>query len=249
MKLQELEVFIENLFPTSSKTDYKIQSGFTNKIVREIKRIGYCTNLTVETTEKAAKEKVDLLLTHHDAWDFLYGMKEKCQENLKKYEIAHYFNHLPLDDCDFGTNASLLKALGLTEINKTHFFEGYFCGRIAKPNEPLSFDELVKNLELTLNEPVRSWKFIEKPVEKVGLVCGGGGATADVKEAVHNNCDTYITSERNLYTLQYARLARINLIIGSHTGTELFGIENLSNLIKASYEIETVRIIEDYIEH
>ncbi|GGA31608.1 hypothetical protein GCM10010917_15910 [Paenibacillus physcomitrellae] len=40
-----------------------------------------------------AKEKEgDLILTHHDARDFIYGMKEECVRRLKEYEIAHYYD-------------------------------------------------------------------------------------------------------------------------------------------------------------
>ena len=49
------------------------------------------------------------MITHHDAWEFIYGLKETCKEKLFEYNISHYFNHLPLDDCDFGTNNSLIE--------------------------------------------------------------------------------------------------------------------------------------------
>ncbi len=250
MKIQDLKVFIDSLFLTRNNKEYSSQSGFNNLIKRDIKKIGYCTNLTEETVESAAKNKVDMLLTHHDSWDFLYDMKSVCKEMLSYYDIAHYFNHLPLDDCDFGTNSTLIKKLGLTETKKSHFFEGFYCGRIAKPHQLVSFNDLVKTLELLLDEPIRSWKFNDNLIERIGIVCGGGGATSDVKEAVDNNCDVYITSERNLYTLQYARLTKINLIICSHTTTEVFGVESLANKI-SSYDnsIEIYRIKEEYFEY
>ena len=44
--------------------------------------------------------------------------------------------------------------------------------------------------------------------------------TSDVKDAVDRNCDVYITGEKFLYTVQYAKFAGINIIVGSHTYTE-----------------------------
>ncbi|WP_176718778.1 hypothetical protein [Caloranaerobacter ferrireducens] len=36
-----------------------------------------------------------------------------------------YFNHLPLDDCNFGTNNSLLEKIGLQLIEKSHEEDGF----------------------------------------------------------------------------------------------------------------------------
>lgn len=63
-------------------------------------------------------------------------------------------------------------------------------------------------------------------MKRVGLVCGNGGPTACLKESVENKCDVYITGEHNLYTIQYAKFKGKNLIIRSHTFTEIFGIES-----------------------
>lgn len=100
-----------------------------------------------------------------------------------------------------------------------------------------------------MEEPVKAWKFGDGVIKKVGLVCGGGGLTPDVKEAVERNCDVYITGEKVLYTIEYAKFARMNLIIGSHTFTEVFGIESLAIKIKEKYNnIEIIRLKEDHLE-
>ncbi|WP_255351325.1 Nif3-like dinuclear metal center hexameric protein [Caloranaerobacter sp. TR13] len=95
-----------------------------------------------------------------------------------------YFNHLPLDDCDFGTNNSLLEKLGLQIIEKSHEEDGFYCGRIAEFKEEITLEELVKELENVLGEPVKAWRFKAGGIKRVGLVCGGGGLTSDVKIAV-----------------------------------------------------------------
>ncbi|SHE98272.1 NIF3 (NGG1p interacting factor 3) [Tissierella praeacuta DSM 18095] len=166
-----------------------------------------------------------------------------------EYNISHYFNHLPLDDCDFGTNNSLIEKLGLEIIERTHEENGFFCGRVAKFKEEIIFEELVKKLEDILEEPVQSWKFKDGKIRTVGLVCGGGGFTTDVREAVERNCDVYITGEKVLYTIEYAKFAGINLIVGSHTFTEVFGIESLAMKIKDKYkDIEIIKLNEEHLE-
>lgn len=83
----------------------------------------------------------------------------------------------------------------------------------------------------------------------MGLVCGNGGTTTCLKEAVENNCDTFITGECDLYTIQYARFKGVNLIVGSHTFTELFGIESLALKLKDTIkELEIVMLNEEHYE-
>lgn len=249
MRLTEIEQFIVSLFDTRENNHFYEESGVTVRGAEEIKRIGYCTNLTLDTIEEARKNNVDLLITHHDAWDFIFGLKDACKEKLLEYNISHYFNHLPLDDCDFGTNNSLIEKLGLQIVERSHEEDGFYCGRIAEFDKEITFEVLVQKLEIILEEPVKAWKFKDGGIKRIGLVCGGGGLTPHVKEAVERNCDVYITGEKVLYTIEYAKFAGINLIIGSHTFTEVFGIESLAKKIKEKYnDIEIIRLKEDHLE-
>ncbi|WP_235864584.1 Nif3-like dinuclear metal center hexameric protein [Ureibacillus acetophenoni] len=192
---------------------------------------------------------VDMMVTHHDAWDEIYGLREACIEKLAEYGISHYYNHLPLDDCNFGTNDSLLKKLNLEIVKRTHEWEGLYFGRVAEYKREIEFSEFVRNIENLLEEPVKSWQFNDKKLKRVGLVCGNGGTTACLKEVVENDCNVYITGECNLYTIQYAKFKGINLIIGSHTFTEVFGIESLAMKLKEKIEgLEVVKLNEEHYE-
>lgn len=240
---------INDLFDIANKEVFFSESGVTYHTDREVKKMGYCVNLTLETIEEARIHGVDMMVTHHPAWEEIYGLKEACIEKLAEYGISHYYNHLPLDDCNFGTNDSLVKKLNLRSVKKTHEWEGFYFGRIAEYDEDIEFNELVKSIENLLEEPVKSWRFNNKRVKRVGVLCGNGGPTACLREAVENKCDVYITGECNLYTIEYAQLKGINLIIGSHTFTEIFGIESLALKLKENIkELEVVRLNEKHYE-
>ncbi|WP_079504522.1 Nif3-like dinuclear metal center hexameric protein [Mesobacillus jeotgali] len=240
---------INDLFNIKNKKIYSDESGLTYHADKKVKKLGYCVNLTLETIEEARMHGVEMMVTHHDAWDEIYGLKDACIEKLAEYGISHYYNHLPLDDCNFGTNDSLLTKLNLKIVKRTHEWEGLFFGRIAEYEEEIELNDLVKNMENLLEEPVKYWRFNGHKVKRVGLVCGNGAPTACLKEAVENKCDVYITGECNLYTIQYAQLKGINLIIGSHTFTEFFGIESLAlKLTENIKELEVVRLNEEHYE-
>ncbi|MDD4793464.1 MAG: Nif3-like dinuclear metal center hexameric protein [Firmicutes bacterium] len=174
MRLAEVEEFIESLFDTRRNDCFDRESGVTVRGAEEFKKVGYCTNLTLDTVEEAIQNDVDLMVTHHDAWDGMFGLKEACLERLLEAGVSHYFNHLPLDDCDFGTNNSLAEKLGLRILEKSHLEDGFYCGRIAEFSEATTLEELVGRLELLLEEPVQVWKFRGGPIRRVGLVCGNG---------------------------------------------------------------------------
>ncbi|MCB2322130.1 hypothetical protein LGL55_14980 [Clostridium tagluense] len=55
--------------------------------------------------------------------------------------------------------------------------------------------------------------------------------------------------EKILYTVQYAKYSKINLVVGSHTFTEIFGLERLNEFLIEKYPmLEIVRINEEHIE-
>lgn len=240
---------INGLFTGAEKEIFSSESGLTYHADKSVKKIGYCVNLTLETIEKARILGVDMMLTHHPAWDEIFGLKEACLEKLAEYGISHYYNHLPLDDCDFGTNESLLKKLNLRNAKRTHEWEGLYFGRVAEYEESVEFSELVERIETLLEEPVKAWRFHDKRVKRVGLLCGNGGSTECLKEMIENKCEVYITGECNLYTIEYAQFTGINLIVGSHTFTELFGIRSLAmKLNESEKDLEMVEINERHYE-
>ncbi|RSD29570.1 Nif3-like dinuclear metal center hexameric protein [Mesobacillus subterraneus] len=240
---------INAVFHITNKEVFSRESGITYRADKKVKKLGYCVNLTLETIEEARSRGVDMMVTHHDAWDEIYGLKEACIEKLAEYGISHYYNHLPLDDCNFGTNEILLKKLNLETAKRTHEWEGFYFGRVAEFDKEVDFDELAGTMESLLEEPVKSLRFNEKKVKRVGLVCGNGAPTACLKEVVENKCDVYITGECNLYTIQYAQFQGINLIIGSHTFIEFFGVESLALKLNENIkELEVVRLNEEHYE-
>lgn len=251
MLIKDFENFIIDIF-TKEKLEIvkgKNEYGFTNIGKEDVLKLGYCTNLTIESAREAAKNNLDLLITHHDAWEWMTGMKEDALEILKQSNITHFFIHLPLDDADFGNNTSILKKLGFKVIDKFSNDEGMYCGRIGEIDEPIEFEKLVSKIEMLLEEPVRKWKNNGKLIKKIGVVTGAGFSAIDIKDAVNLGCDAYFTGEKILYTVQYAQYSKINLIVGSHTFTEIFGLESLVEMINKRYHmVETIRIKEEHVE-
>ena len=251
MLIKDFESYIIDTF-TKEKLDIvkeKNEYGFTNIGAKNVVKLGYCTNLTIESAQESAKNKVDLLITHHDAWEWMSGMKEEALEVLKQSNITHFFIHLPLDDAEFGNNTSILKKLGFKVIDKFSNEDGMYSGRVGEIDEPIELRKLVNKIEMLLEEPVRNWKNNERLIKKIGVITGAGFGSIDIKDAVNLGCDAYFTGEKILYTVQYAQYSKINLIVGSHTFTEIFGLESLAKMINKRFPmVEIIRIKEEHVE-
>ncbi|MGE6257199.1 Nif3-like dinuclear metal center hexameric protein [Heyndrickxia sporothermodurans] len=87
----QLNHTIQSFTQKSLLEEFHDDYGFTHKTNKDISTIGYSTNLSLETIELAKKNHVDLMLPHHDTWDFLYGFKDSCLQKLKEYQINHFF--------------------------------------------------------------------------------------------------------------------------------------------------------------
>ncbi|WP_404335292.1 Nif3-like dinuclear metal center hexameric protein [Planococcus rifietoensis] len=250
MKLNDFEKTIQQLFGEELLKEDD-EYGFTNTSDREIHKIGYATNLSIETVEMAIAQGVELMVTHHDAWDFIYGLREACVNKLKAHKISHFWIHAPLDFVEFGTCTSLMKVLEVNEIKAYSTYseaDGELPG-IAEFTAPVEFEQLAERMRSALNEPVRAWKNNDRPVKRIGVLTGAGHSSALIREAAERGCDTYVTGEATLYTIQYAQFAGINLLVGSHTFTEIFGVASLAEKIAEIHpDVEVAELKEAHFE-
>lgn len=82
-------------------------------------------------------------------------------------------------------------------------------------------------------------------LRRVAVAAGGGNMTGEMRISVENGCDTYVTGEYVLYSRQYARHAGMNLLVGSHTNTEILGVKAMAEKLAQGTELELVRIEEE----
>lgn len=244
MEYQKLKEKMLSMFDREKLEAAPAEWGIYNESRHTIGCIGYATNITPEVIKLAYESGVELLLTHHDSWDFVFGLKEICNQLLEEYGMVHAFFHAPLDDAEFGTSASLAKALGIVkEMTDMPYMEVFQCGVIGEL-PPISIDEFSKRLSDILGEPIRCFQNSQRPVQKAAVVTGGGNMTGEMQRAVEHGCDTYVTGEYVLYSQQYAKLHNMNLLVGSHTNTEILGVESMAKLMCQETDIRLVRIEE-----
>ncbi|MBN2239917.1 MAG: Nif3-like dinuclear metal center hexameric protein [Dehalococcoidales bacterium] len=247
MNIADCRLYLFDLFNLLEEIPGEFE--FTSTACEDIHRLGYATNLTPKVVRNAIRKNIDLIVTHHDAWEFYYGMKQECLSEMNEHGISHVYAHLPLDMAEFGPVSALTEKLGADPGETLYDNAGNLLGRTGIYKQPVSFDWLVGKIESVCEEKVLTWKNNRRPVRKICALPGGAVLTGYVKAAVDAGCNVYITGEKTLYTVEYATYTGINLIVGSHTFTEIFGVENLANLLAERFpELEITRITEPHLE-
>ena len=132
----------------------------------------------------------------------------------------------------------------MTNCQKVMPYAEVFFGGVAGDLEPAGFDRFAGKLEQILGEKTRCDQNHEGPVRRVAVAAGGGNMTNEMRIAVENGCDTYVTGEYVLYSQQYAQHVGMNLLVGSHTNTEILGVESMAQRLARGAGLKLVRVPE-----
>jgi putative NIF3 family GTP cyclohydrolase 1 type 2 len=202
----------------------------------EPQSIGFATTLTPAIIQQASAKGINLLVTHHDSWDFMLEERQACLDLLAQHQISHIWCHAPLDAADFGTSATLLAMTGCKLVGI--FAQG--AGRIGELPVPLPLSAVKASLDGKLSEtPCRSLD-MHRAVTRIACVTGAGASTKYLAEALPYGIDLYLTGETSLYLLEYANYYNINVLIYSHNYTEIFGTQNLAYKIADQLGIQAI---------
>jgi putative NIF3 family GTP cyclohydrolase 1 type 2 len=218
-----------------------------------VKKLGWAVDADLESIRKAGKEKVDFLVVHHGLFWGNSTLDRKIRakriREAKRLGVAIYSSHLPLDaHPELGNSTGLLGALGLAKYKRRPF--GKAMGReIGWKVEGCRWKlrDLVNRVALLRSGHagrvgssaglasaalqgggVRVIPAGPVVCRRIGIVTGGFG---DLDQVVKAGLDTLITGEADYPTEVKARECKLNLVLGGHRETEMFGVKNLCTRI------------------
>jgi dinuclear metal center YbgI/SA1388 family protein len=209
----------------------------------EVTRIGASVDASTRVLEAAAKQNVDLVLVHHGLfWPGLKPVTGVLRRQLQlafENNIALYSAHLPLDlHPHVGNNEQLDAALGL-KSNRPFFEEkGQLIG--VKACVSLPRDEVDRKLQKALNGPVRAFMFGPKKTGTIGIITGGAGS--EIYKVAQEGIDTFITGEAPHWAAVAADELGMNLLLGGHYATEVFGVKALAAHLSKRFKVPWVFI-------
>jgi dinuclear metal center YbgI/SA1388 family protein len=203
--------------------------------------IGAAVDVSTRVLTEAQRRQVDLLIVHHGLfWPGLQPIRGALRRQLRiafENDIALYSAHLPLDiHPKVGNNAQLSAALGLKVPQPFLEERGQAVG--LKLRGSTSRGELVRKLQKALNGSVKVFDFGPKQARAVGIVTGAAGS--EIYRVAKENIDTFITGEAPHWAAVAAEELGVNLLLGGHYATEVFGVKalaaHLSKRFRVSWE-------------
>src|SRR5215813_7919223 len=215
----------------------------------QVTRIGAAVDASTRVLTEAAKRNIDFLIVHHGLfWPGVQPIRGALRRQLGlafENDIALYSAHLPLDiHPRIGNNAQLVSALGLSFGVRGHvralksgdmspqsksvqpFLEekGQPVGLKIRASLPRS--ELARKLQKTLNGPLKVFDFGPKRTHAIGVVTGAAGS--EIYRVADEGIDTFITGEAPHWAAVAAQEVGVNLLLGGHYATEVFGVKALA---------------------
>jgi dinuclear metal center YbgI/SA1388 family protein len=194
-----------------------------------VTRIGAAVDVSTRVVTEAAKKNVDFLIVHHGLfWPGLQPVTRLLRRQLQlafEIDLALYSAHLPLDiHPKVGNNAQLVAALGLKSAQPFLEEKGQPVGLKVRASLPRS--ELVRKLQKVLNGPVKVFGFGPKQIRAIAVVTGAAGS--EIYRVAEENIDMFITGEAPHWAAVAAEELGMNLLLGGHYATEVFGVKALA---------------------
>ena len=203
-----------------------------------VTRIGAAVDVSTRVLTEAKKREVDLLIVHHGLfWPGLQPIRGALRRQLRlafENDIALYSAHLPLDAHPrLGNNAQLVAALGLKSARPFLEEKGQPVG--LKIRASLERSELVRKLQKALGGPVKVFGFGPKRTRTIGVVTGAAGS--EIHRVAAEGIDTFITGESPHWAAVAAEEAGVNLLLGGHYATEVFGVKAIAAHLSKRFRV------------
>ena len=229
----------DRLLSTNALGDY---DGAVNGLQVEnrgmITRVAATVDASLATVKLAIAARADLLLVHHGLfWGPSHpwtGRRYELLRLLVEDDLAIYSSHLPLDAHPvLGNNAQLCAAIGLRKLRPFFFSHGQHIG--FQCTTRISRADLANRLRRALGTKPLVIPAGPTVCERIGVVTGGAGG--ELRQAVEEGVDTFVTGEGPHWTYGLAEELGVNVFYGGHYTTETFGVKALAAELSRKFKL------------
>jgi len=247
MDTVELDSYFRNILDMDivNKIDSSMNGFQVNQGKRQINKVAFAVDASMETFKKAVEWNAEVLFVHHGLfWGYPIAVTDSHYERLSfliKNNISLYAAHLPLDmNPIIGNNFGIAKKLNLENIHPFGSYKGVKIGNAGTLSQIKTIDAILEILEIKKTETLGILPFGNSKISTVAIV--SGGATREITQAMEQNIDLYITGDLSHETYHICKEGRINMISAGHYFTETFGPKLMAEKLKRDKAIETVFI-------
>ncbi len=233
IKVKDVYEYLDSVFPFSTQCSWDNSGFLAGDINGEVKKIGFALDVTTETLNRAVKENVDLIITHHPL--IFHPVKTLIKGDMP-YEVVKagvplISCHTNFDKADGGVNDILAEILELKNVAPFPTCEGDNLGRIGAC-DPLSAEDFARFAAKKLRTTVSLVKGRRK-IKTVAVVGGSGGEY--VPDAVNAGVDAFLTGEAKHHQLLQAKNSGLTFIVAGHYETENPAMKKLISLIGSRF--------------
>ena len=238
--LQQVVAFLDEHLSIARVPDYpNARNGLQVERDGAVKRVAFAVDAGLAVIEEAGRRKADLLVVHHGLfWGGLQpivGPFYKRVHALMEANIGLYSAHLPLDvHPEHGNNVLLARALGI-EIEGT--FADYGGTDVGMWGVlEIRREALAARLDAVLGCRIRMIPGGSERIRRVGVITGGAGS--QIAAATRLSLDAFVTGEVAHHHYFDAMEGGINVYVGGHYATEVWGVRALGRYLEDTLGLE-----------
>jgi dinuclear metal center YbgI/SA1388 family protein len=240
MLLSELVAYLDEYLEIGKVPDYAsaLNGLQVESSSGEVRRIAVAVDAAQATIDAAVREGADLLIVHHGLfWDGnrpVTGRRYRRLKALLDADMAVYGAHLPLDvHPEVGNNAVLARALGVEIRGRFGEYKGMPLGVWGELE--IGREALAARLDEVLGARVMMVPGGRERIQRVGVITGSAGDA--IGEARAAGLDAFITGEGAHHHYFDAEEGGINLYLGGHYATEVWGVRALAAHLEERFGI------------
>ena len=247
MLVSEFDQLIRSWLPfdQTDKADSALNGLQVGRKDRNISKVAFAVDASLESFRRSLKCQADLLFVHHGLFFGktrpVTGILWQRLKFLTEHDLALYAVHLPLDTAPvLGNNAGIASRLGLETIEPFGPYHGVKIGCKGRFPTPVPLHRAAGQLLGSTPLPKDFLAFGPENVTTAGIVSGRSPKSA--RDAVDEGLDLFITGETSHEIYHESMEAGLNVIFAGHYATEVFGVESVRKKLTADTDLETVFI-------
>ena len=216
----------------------------------EVRKAIFAVSLTRHIVNKAVEYGADAIFLHHGILtkgtrgaelpcNIIQGKFKEILKTILAHDISVFAYHLPLDaHPEIGNNVTIASLLGLKDIEWIPEDKCPPIGIVGILDPPMKVEEVLNIVKEKINPKAVLLNHGPEVIRRVAVVSGAGGDY--VRRFRKGEIDLLVTGEVKEQHEVYAINEEINIIVAGHYHTEVFGIRNLSKLVKDRFSIDTL---------
>ncbi|MFB6134737.1 MAG: Nif3-like dinuclear metal center hexameric protein [Halanaeroarchaeum sp.] len=245
-------VLVERLDATLRTADFADIDASANGLQvggdpADVSKVAFAVDAAVESIDAAIEWGADLLVVHHGlSWGGIERVTGRDHDRLARLirnDVDLYVAHLPLDaHQDLGNAAGVADLLDLEARVPFGELGPESIGQRGVLPGTESADDLHATLEAGIDHGgagVQTLAFGPPTISDVAIVTGSGADWFD--EAVEAGVDAFVTGEGKGKLYHQARETDVSVFLGTHYGTETFGVRSLADRV-AGWGLDTTFI-------